>query len=266
MLAQYGRQEGVPKIMDDGKQVIIEIQTGETFSAHADLLSHFSKYFRAALNSPMEESRTLQFELTEHVTKTSMSFFVDWIYARSSGAYHWRQWQTHEVCTEDSLLEAWLLAEYLRVPEMQNDILRLIHNLVILKTWTEQLALSARVLTMDAILSHTGLYRYFSTMCARSVFRRGVSLEDRERFLIPLDSDGRLAVLQRLSEWLAELEKKRLHALARQGHSDWFRLALNTLGEAHDWEVNVRYFMEEIEQKRPRLRLSATPGSCDNLT
>ncbi|RYP76337.1 hypothetical protein DL771_001776 [Monosporascus sp. 5C6A] len=261
MSTQYGRQEGVPKIMDDGKRVTIEIPTGETFSAHADLLSHFSKYFRAALNSPMKESRTLQFELTEHATKTSMSFFVDWVYATSSGTYHWRQWQIHEVCSEDSLLEAWLLAEYLRVPEMQNDVLRLIHNLIILKTWTEQLALSARVLTTDAILPHTGLYRYFSTICARSVFRRGVSSEDRERFLIPLDSDGRLAVLRRLSEWLAKLEKRRLYALARQGHSDWFRVALDTLGEAHDWEVDVGYFMEEIERNRPRRGLRATPGS-----
>ncbi|RYP27713.1 hypothetical protein DL767_007550 [Monosporascus sp. MG133] len=266
MSAQYRRQEGVPKIRDDGKQVTIEIPTGETFSSHADLLSHFSKYFRAALNSPMEESHTLHFELTEHATKMSMSFFVDWIYAKSSGAYHWRQWQTHEVCTEDSLLEAWLLAEYLRVPEMQNDILRLIHNRIILKTWREQLALSARVLTTEAILPHTGLYRYFSTMCARSVFRRGVSLEDRERFLIPLDSGGRLAVLQRLSEWLVELEKRRLYALARQGHSDWYRLTIAALGEGHDWEVDVTHFMEDIERKRPRLGVRATPGSRDNLT
>ncbi|RYP76750.1 hypothetical protein DL769_003581 [Monosporascus sp. CRB-8-3] len=141
---------------------------GKTALPKLHLLSHFSKYFRAALNSPMEESRTLQFELIEHGTKMSMSFFVDWIYATSSGAYHWRQLQTHEVCTEDSLLEAWLLAEYLRVPEMQNDILRLIHNLIILKTWTEQLALSARVLTTDAILSHTDCIAIFP-QCLREV-------------------------------------------------------------------------------------------------
>ncbi|RYO91642.1 hypothetical protein DL766_003179 [Monosporascus sp. MC13-8B] len=229
------------------------------FSAHADLLGHFSKYFRAALNSPMEESRTLQFELAEPATRLSISFFVDWIYATSSRAYHWRQWQTQEVCTEDGLLEAWLLAEYLRVSEMQNDILRLIHTLVVLKTWTEQPALPARVLTTDAILPHTGLHLKFSTMCARIVFRRGVSLEDRERFLIPLDSGGRLAVLRSLSGWLAELKKRRLYELAQQDHFEWFRLAPDTPGEAHDWEVDLGNFMEEIEPKAwiwvPRLRL-----------
>ncbi|RYP42077.1 hypothetical protein DL768_010402 [Monosporascus sp. mg162] len=134
MPPKYERCESTPDVTESTEIATIQIPSGKRFTAHTILLAHHSKYFRAALNSAMKEATTLHFDLTEHATKFSVALFVKWLYAQSTLDYSgdhlaafsgWiDQVEDDEVIGE--LCAAWLLGDYLHVPEFKNFIIMLL--------------------------------------------------------------------------------------------------------------------------------------------
>lgn len=235
-----------------GERVTVKIPSGEVFSIHADLLGHYSRYFRAALNSPMKESLTLRFELAaELASPSSVSFLEAWVGARASPWYNWAQWQSHEVYGEENLVDAWLLGEYLSMPEMQNDALRLLHKLLVPKMWLEQLEISARGLANARVGTGTGLHRYFAAIHARSIYRSSVPSERRERSLAELDPDGLEAVLRSLTGRMAQLETMELRQLFRiTHHYQLDRPIADVLADMNVWMVDIAHFLEKVEGRK----------------
>ncbi|KAK7750638.1 hypothetical protein SLS62_007485 [Diatrype stigma] len=253
MPTKYGRQEGIPQVLAPDERVAIQIPSGEVFSIHADLLGHYSRYFRAALNSPMKESLTLRFELAADLAShSSVSFLEAWVRARASPWYNWAQWQSHAIYSEANLVDAWLLGEYLAMPELQNDVLRLIHKLLVPKTWLAQLEISARGLANARVGTRTGLHRYFAVIHARSIYRSTVSRERRERSLAELDPDGLEAVLRSLAGRMAQLETMQLRQLFRiTHHFQLDRPIADVLADMNVWMVDIASFLEKVEGRKP---------------
>lgn len=112
----------------------IQIPSGREFQTPAQLLAHHSKYFRAALNSPMKEATTLHFDLVEHSGEDAVETFVTWLYHRSFYGY---QWEYIESYLESSgsynagvLIEAWRFGDYIQATAFKNDILQVLHKCV----------------------------------------------------------------------------------------------------------------------------------------
>ncbi|RYP58082.1 hypothetical protein DL769_009114 [Monosporascus sp. CRB-8-3] len=135
MPPKYERREKTPDGTESTEIVTIQIPSGERYSAHAHLLAHHSKYFRAALNSPMTEAATLHFDLTEHATNFTVTLFVKWLYARFSLGRDPEWNDTYERLitqpvkdTLNQLCVAWLLGDYLQAVEFKNFIIAALHE------------------------------------------------------------------------------------------------------------------------------------------
>ncbi|KXJ89137.1 hypothetical protein Micbo1qcDRAFT_177608 [Microdochium bolleyi] len=121
---EFKRQEKVPRIFGVEKIVVVKIPSGEEFWIHAHLLVQHSDYFLRALNSGMAEASSLEFAL-EHDPLQNV-----------------RQARPQLDIEHFNLPEAWLLADYLRVQELQNDIME--------RFFSRRFAL-ARISAQDAV-------------------------------------------------------------------------------------------------------------------
>ncbi|KAI0143543.1 hypothetical protein GGR57DRAFT_349221 [Xylariaceae sp. FL1272] len=120
----------LPTARDWGTQMVtIRAATGKRdFSIHAELLAYFSVYFRTALNSGFEESRTYDFTLTEHCNDAVLAMFTKWIYYRSAGGLHPYNLKPESlrIGQVGKFAWAWLFGDYIGAANFQNDVMRFI--------------------------------------------------------------------------------------------------------------------------------------------
>jgi hypothetical protein len=109
-----------------GDVVTISIPSGEKYYVHSPILIQVSEYFRRGLNGQMIEARTRTFNLTEHATADAVSLFVRWVYARSNGRH--MDWAPGRIPTTGTLIDAWLLGDYLQAPDFVFLIEEILHR------------------------------------------------------------------------------------------------------------------------------------------
>ncbi|KAI0022125.1 hypothetical protein F4780DRAFT_202991 [Xylariomycetidae sp. FL0641] len=128
MSLRYVRGDATPDGYGPGKAVMLKIPSGEEFVVDAMPLAHFSKYFRTALNSAMEEAKTLKFHLTEHATREAVQLFVAWLYQRSHvGKFiNADDFVEYLEPSTKGLLQAWLLGDYFMAAEFTNFVMSLL--------------------------------------------------------------------------------------------------------------------------------------------
>lgn len=116
MSRNNNRQKAIPRVGDGSQITTIHISAaGGVITMHAHLATHFSDFFMAALNSPMEEARTLSFAFEEPATVYTVACFVEWVYAMVSKKGGMGRYLRDElgINTAEKVVDAWLLADYL---------------------------------------------------------------------------------------------------------------------------------------------------------
>ncbi|KAI1333012.1 hypothetical protein F5Y16DRAFT_1280 [Xylariaceae sp. FL0255] len=116
------RREQPPDLSESSEIATIKIPSGHTYSVHTHLLTHCSDYFKASLSGGFLEAKTGTVHLEEHATKESMGIFVKWLYAKSLGVED--SWRGMNDCGTQTLIDAWLLGDYLQAPEFVTEVHR----------------------------------------------------------------------------------------------------------------------------------------------
>ncbi|KAH9887491.1 hypothetical protein F4778DRAFT_797430 [Xylariomycetidae sp. FL2044] len=131
--------------------VSIKIPSGKVFTEHKQLLCHKSRYFQVIFAGAggYAETHTGTIELTEHVTDTTMGHFISWIHTGALNANSGSKTPRHgdsngEPSDHDqsqnsaddphgwkTLVDVWLLADYLQMPGLQNCVIKTLHGKMI---------------------------------------------------------------------------------------------------------------------------------------
>lgn len=180
------------------------------FNVHAHLLVEYSDYFLKALNSGMIESRSLEFTLKEHAHTKTMAFLVDWIYEKP---YNKSPRSLQAIVDHDddagrwksTAYSLWKLADYLKVPELQNDTMRILFA-------TRRQAGVGRVnyLQPDSPLMQFDCLRLASLICSAHWLERqknNIVRQNQRHFLSVMNHDRLVKILMTISnEGGAKLE------------------------------------------------------------
>jgi len=103
---------------------------------HKEFLTHYSEYFRGALENNFAEATTRQFELDHMIPKT-FKHFVDWVYTQKvhdipvqgsnrpvrNGIEVVYADSVQEGVYVEEWIDLWILADYLQVRSLQNAIM-----------------------------------------------------------------------------------------------------------------------------------------------
>ncbi|KFZ15744.1 hypothetical protein V502_05435 [Pseudogymnoascus sp. VKM F-4520 (FW-2644)] len=88
-----------------------------------DLLCFHSGYFRSALKGEFAEAKAETVELLE-AEPAAFELVVEWLYTHGVGArLPCEDWE-EQFAKITKLLDTWVLADYLRIPRLQNTIIR----------------------------------------------------------------------------------------------------------------------------------------------
>lgn len=166
--------------------VVIRIPGGHEYQVHAHLLVQFSDYFLKALNSGFLESSSMTFELEEHATPATMGALVDWVYEKVQRS------SDKELDVMDCLLDLkddwvpiayklWLLADYLQIPALQNDVMGKLYCAAERRRTREYSSVWASLPPTG-----TALFRFHCTMIAAKM-ARGTDHAATRRRLLRLD-------------------------------------------------------------------------------
>jgi hypothetical protein len=107
-----------------------------------------------AFNSEFKESRTQKYEI-EDTNPDTFRIFVQWLYSQKLTHIHYDEhWElevddVHNIdCTKGTIsrIELWVLAEKLLIPQLQNEVMRLLR--LIGRTCVQSGSLSARHVTI----------------------------------------------------------------------------------------------------------------------
>lgn len=185
--------------------VTIQIPSGKKFQAPAQLLAHHSKYFRAALNSPMKEATALHFDLVEHAGDEALDLFCLWLYSRplSLGTrriLHTRA-NTFRHCT-DILIQAWRLGDYLQAIDFKNDILFALDTEV-LRCAVDDHPFVKHSSQLEGLDTKSSLYRMLATMLGQVIFAQ-CSVDHIRKIFKAVDADARAAVTECIALYSAE--------------------------------------------------------------
>ncbi len=116
-------------------QAIVYVIVGkekQRFGIHKDLVCFHSPYFKGAFEGHFAEAKSGEVVL-EDVRPEVFGIFVHWLYTKSideticiDTPFDVIEKFKKEAESNGNLFEAWLLAEYLQVPKLQNQIIRLL--------------------------------------------------------------------------------------------------------------------------------------------
>jgi hypothetical protein len=85
------------------------------FVVHKDFVCHYSPVFRAAFNSTFIEGQTQTYHLKDSLEKV-VGLLVEWVYTKDISS-------SNDGDGYDNLVELWILADKLCIPELQNNII-----------------------------------------------------------------------------------------------------------------------------------------------
>jgi BTB/POZ domain len=91
----------------------------ETFEVYKDFICYYSPFFRAAFNGPFKEGQTQTMEFTD-THPVIFGLFVLWLYSQGLDGYH----ENPELAP--NLVKLWILADTALIPQLQNDITRIL--------------------------------------------------------------------------------------------------------------------------------------------
>ncbi|KAH7035810.1 uncharacterized protein B0I36DRAFT_406468 [Microdochium trichocladiopsis] len=130
----FERRAEVPKVFDSDQIVVIKTPEAKVFRVHAHLLVQYSDYFLHALNSGMKESKSMEFQLEKHANDLTVGALVDWLYAKPAGNVKkiledvFPEAPVYDDLHINTAYRLWQLADYLKMPVLQNDVMRLLHK------------------------------------------------------------------------------------------------------------------------------------------
>ncbi|KAI0596813.1 hypothetical protein F4775DRAFT_603219 [Biscogniauxia sp. FL1348] len=195
-----------PKPSESYDIVTIAVPTGERYAAHTHLLEGYSKYFGRALRNDMEEAKTRHFDLVEHATADTVSFFINWLYKQDDERPNILKWVQSKSLTSEFLIKTWLFADYIQAPHLQNDMISSLYT-----HYNSNKPNVAKRLEELLLLNPppaSGLYRLIAKEIARGLSSKSVSSKNREEWIRMLDMETLTAVVQLLVKRHADLEKE----------------------------------------------------------
>jgi hypothetical protein len=101
--------------------VTVILPSGKELILHTRFLIKKSAYFKAALQDRFTEGRTREVRLEENVRTRTFALVVQWIYSEEFQPEEQDGW-TKEMYRWSTLFDAWLLADYLGMPTLQNRL------------------------------------------------------------------------------------------------------------------------------------------------
>ncbi|KAH6659410.1 hypothetical protein BKA67DRAFT_652640 [Truncatella angustata] len=121
--------------------VHIEVPDGKVYPVYAELLIHFSDYFRVALSDRWKQSETLKLKLIDREWSSVFPLFVHFItrmkIQKTSLTEPVLEIWGNEVIYEDyqrptwrECVNLWLLGDYLQAPKLQNNVIDVMVNRV----------------------------------------------------------------------------------------------------------------------------------------
>ncbi|KAI1497882.1 hypothetical protein F5X99DRAFT_412671 [Biscogniauxia marginata] len=200
------RDRHPPKPSDGGEMVTIQIPCESKFYVHANLLVHYSRYFKAALGAPMEEAKSMHFNLEEHASNNIMSIYIDWIYERGYTRqipFRIKKLSAHE------LIAAWLLGDYLQTPKFQNDIMKHLYAAGSKNTSSDDMANAAvQHLGKGWVPAQCQMHKFLIDVLIRYISTPGVVEKTRVEALKHLNLDEVCAIGINFADRLARVKNE----------------------------------------------------------
>ncbi|TVY73304.1 hypothetical protein LSUE1_G005518 [Lachnellula suecica] len=95
------------------------------FLIHKEFACHYSPVLKAAFNSEFLEGQTKVYTLDEPIEDTGR-LFTHWIYTQQLSIIGFEHWNSKN--TDMALVQLWVLADKLLIPQLQNQAIRELHR------------------------------------------------------------------------------------------------------------------------------------------
>ncbi|KAI1634086.1 hypothetical protein F4809DRAFT_665994 [Biscogniauxia mediterranea] len=166
----------------------------------------YSKYFHGALRNDTEEAKTRQFDLVEHATAGTVSFFINWLYKQDDERSNILNWVRSKSFNPELLIRIWLFADYIQAPHLQNDMISSLYSHYNLNK--PNFGHRLEELTRWNPPPGSGLRRLIVKEIARGLYSKNVVSNTLEEWIRMLDMETLGTVVQLLVKRHVDLERE----------------------------------------------------------